>query len=326
MTPVIYRMFDTNRRFGVELEVGNEINKARIKRAMLRKSYLPVICSSLYTTTKDNHNYWHLKDDSTCGKLGWNGPRGFEIASFVASGWQDLLNIEQVVRSVQNIGVKVNKNCGLHVHVDVSDFSKMDVSRLLAQWLKIELRMLHAVPRRRASCDGYSKPIMYSTSFYIDRDKHYGSREFWDLFVPDEDPWAMDRSVTLNITNFLKSQKWPKTWSKSTVEFRWPEGTLNPTDVKNWLRLFVHFVEYSKNRPMPKDLCHADIDETLNILGLGHEDEAFVVLSEGLHETKTWFLERIIKHYDEYPYLERKKQTERAKEILNDMWNPLRKY
>jgi hypothetical protein len=318
-----YRSFDTTRKFGVELEVGYEISKARIKRAILRNSAYPVYCAG-WTTTKNN-NFWHLKDDSTCGKNGWDGKKGIEIASFVASGWQDLLNIEQCVRSVKNIGVKTNKNCGLHVHVDVGDFTTFGVAKLLARWLKIELRMLHAVPRRRASFDGFSKPIMYSTNFYMDRDRSYTPWEFWEMFTPDEgDPWAVDRSVTLNITNYLKSLKW-KSWNKPTVEFRWPEGTLCPRDVKNWIRLFVNFVEYSKTQDMPDDICHADLDETLNILGLGHDDD-FIVLSPGLHETKTWFLERIIKHYDEYPFLERKRQTERAKEILNDMWNPLKKY
>lgn len=320
---VNYKQFNTNRRFGVELEVGNEIRKAQIKRAILKHSDFPVVCSG-WATSKNNA-FWHIKNDATCGKDGWEGNRGFEIASYVASGWRQLLQIEQCVRSVQKLGVKTNKNCGLHVHVDVTDFSTFEMASLVAHWLKIELRMLHSVPRRRASFDGYSKPIMHSTCFYIERNRSYSPGEFWEMFVPEDgEPYVVDRAVTLNIQNYLKLLKWPA-WLKGTVEFRWPEGTLNSVDVKNWIRLFVNFVENSKDRPMPEDICHSDLDETLDILGLGHPD-GLTVLSPGLHETKTWFLERIIKHYDEYPYLERKKQTDRAKEILNDMWVPLRKY
>ena len=322
---IIYRKFGTKRKFGVEIELGNEVPKRKIKRYITKVAYNPVKCSGW--TTSNNNQYWHLKDDATCGKDGWDGSRGFELASFVASGWIDLLEVERVVDAVQHSGAKVNKNCGVHVHVDVADFSKQDIAVLLANWLKIELRMLHAVPRRRAASEGFSKPLMHSTSFYLERDHRYSPDDLWALFMPsDGNPYALDRAVTLNFTNYLKSLAWGRHWDRKTVEFRWPEGTTSGVDVKNWVRLFVNFVEYSKGHSMPADICHSDLDETLDILGLGHTDGDFTILSSGLHDTKTWFLERIIKHYDEYPYLERKRQTERAKEILNEMWMPVRKY
>jgi hypothetical protein len=94
-------------------------------------------------------------------------------------------------------------------------------------------------------------------------------------------------------------------------------------DVKNWVRLFLNFVEVCKEREMPKNLLSVGLEETLDILGLGHSDKEFYILSPGLHETKTWFLERIITHSKDYAA---EFASADAKKLLNLMWEPARNY
>ena len=80
---------------------------------------------------------------------------------------------------------------------------------------------------------------------------------------------------------------------RQTIELRMPEGTLNGNEVKNWVRLFLLFVETCKDAQMPSNLKPVDsIEELLYILGMAHP-EKFYLLSKGLHETKTWLLKRV---------------------------------
>ena len=44
---------------------------------------------------------------------------------------------------------KINRNCGLHVHVNVEDFTLKDMAILLAYWMKIENTLSFAIPSWR---------------------------------------------------------------------------------------------------------------------------------------------------------------------------------
>jgi hypothetical protein len=74
-----------------------------------------------------------------------------------------------------------------------------------------------------------------------------------------------------------------------------PECLLDETHVKNWIRLIVNFVDFSKNNPkMPDDFesCYS-IEEFLVNLGLSGEKDLFIV-DHDLFMTKIWLLKKII--------------------------------
>lgn len=323
---VEYRSFSTTRKFGVEVEMGNEVSKRKILYAIKRNSFFKVKTARYEPSI--NNDYWHIKDDSSCGALGWEGKPGVEVASPVGEGYIDLTHICNVFSSLSEIGCKVNKNCGIHVHVDVSDFSYEEVVAVMAYWIKIEHRFSHALPFNRINNE-YTCYMQDNTKnenlVNFERRRLYSPGDLWDQFCPDMSKiWEyVERNTNLNIINYALALG--EGYEKRTLEFRWPESSLSRRNIVNWIRLFVNFVENAGSLPMPKDLKPVGIDEMLNILGLGHNDK-FLLLSPGLKETKTWFLERMIKYYHQYPYLERKRQTERACYILNRMWQPVKKY
>lgn len=81
---------------------------------------------------------------------------------------------------------------------------------------------------------------------------------------------------------------------------------------------------------MPVNLYPVNLEEALEIFGLGHLTGQFVLLSNGLFETKTWFLERILEQtscedsHFHTPFA--KTVVSDAKNILNKMWTPSRQY
>lgn len=294
----VFRKFNFPRRFGVELEVGHEIKKPTIRRQILSVSNKDVHTSRYNLST--NNDYWHVKDDATCGVKGHSGPKGVEIASFIASGLKDLNHICDVADHLLKYGVKVNNNCGLHIHVDVSDISEDQMSRILASWVRVEPFLALTVPFMRV-ISPYAEP--YFLMFYrLDIDplnKIVSPQEVYRALKPQDLSYYenFDRRRTLNLVNYCRAIKEGHN-TRKTIEFRWPEGTLCAEDIKNWVRLFVNFVEHAKDIKYVIRKGHPTLNEVMYLLGLGHTKEKFAILSDGLLTTKAWLLNRLIKNPD----------------------------
>jgi len=120
MRNICYREFNSNRPFGVELEVSPDIYPKAIGDILETYSHRPVKISTWKQTL--NNRYWHVKTDSTCGYLGNGLDFGYEIASYKASGYVDICHIAGIAERLSEHGISVNDNCGFHIHMDLSDF------------------------------------------------------------------------------------------------------------------------------------------------------------------------------------------------------------
>lgn len=298
---VTYRCFSSKRKFGIEIEVEKNKTQEEISDAIGTVAKRPIQISGGQWAQSTHNTYWHVKYDSTCGPKGKGKDNGgWEVASFVASGYKDLLEIEHVANSLKVLGCNVNDNCGLHIHVDVSDFSKEQISVLTAYWLKVEAWFSQAVPSIRTE-NKYCKLITKSKAKNLSFDTHYASTTLWDIIKPTN--FAIhendQKKMSLNMVGIAQRFHYEDQGEtcppgvRQTVEFRMPEGTLDGKEVKNWVRLFVLFVETCKISKMPPNIAPAtSIEEVMKCLGFSDPDK-FYLLSKGLHETKTWLLKRI---------------------------------
>lgn len=324
-------MFQSTRRFGVEIEVGSEIKKNDVKDAIALSTNQQVYVSRY--ALSNNNKYWHIKDDATCGIKGRKGPKGVEIASFVGSGLADIQQISEVAIVLQKAGCKVNDNCGFHVHVEVCDLSLKQVATLMSIWIKIEKILSMALPTRRINnqhCKFICNPFDKEKAV-LDHYKSYTLDEIWASVSPknlsyyDND----DRRYNLNLVNLVRSIR-DNSNNRRTLELRWPEGTLNPVDIRCWVKLFIMFVDTCKDRIAPENLASYELEQVLECFGLKHDKDCFFIYSDAIHELKTWFLERILQYYlekdDSVIEMDYGKTVKTAKAILNLMWNPERKY
>lgn len=319
MIPIHYKKL-TSRKFGVELEMGEELTRNEVL-SLLKPVTERKIKSTGYQQT-ETVDSWHIKTDSTCGSRGHHGPKGIEVASFVGSGEKDLQHIADVAEHLHNHGCRTNNNCGLHVHVDASDLSEIHVGRIMAHWIKLEGLIGSALPWRRLF-SGYCQSVhdRVRPSWLC---KKWGPTELYHNLAPDDlrPTDNKDRWYSLNLVNYERACAF-KIKDRKTLEFRWPEGTLSGPDVKGWTRLFISFVDSCKDRAMPGDLYSCSAEEGLRYLGLGHPQNFFYLFSDGLHETRTWFLERILKYNC---LLNLHDYAGEAKSILNRIWSPVRIY
>lgn len=292
-----YEKFTSKRCFGIEMEVGNEVSLTTIATIIKNNSTFP-LRSNLYKNSINN-NYWDLKLDGSCGKnfddYGMN-EGGYEITSFKASGVKQLQHICKVAKHVKKSGVKPNINCGLHIHVDVSDFDEHDMGRLIIAWRCIESIILQAVPFRRR-LNKYCMPFSLSKPDPKMEELDYSG--IWNYYKPSHinNHSNLDRRKAMNLVNYCRS-KVVKSFKRSTVEFRFPEGTLIESNIKNWTRLLVNFVSRIKDQKVCINKIEKyNLEKVLHVLGLGEiGSQNFCILSKGLRETKIWFLQRILRY------------------------------
>ena len=294
----VYKTFNTHRTFGVELEVSNTVSQDDLRKIVAKRNHRDVLVTS-WAESITNH-YWHVKTDSTCGPLGkYADAGGFEVTSFVASGYKDLMEIVKIANRLAKNGVVVNDNCGLHIHVGVSDFTVQEVGVLLGYWLKIEEWMRQMVPDRRKN-NKYCKFLAVARGRKYEKDRTYSPKVFYELIKPTNlSPHDnAQRRVALNLVNYTAwnlYKKYSYTGEyRPTLEFRFPEGTLNGKDIKNWVCLFLLFVENMMHKTMPENLSPSDsLDYFLSVCGLQCEQD-LLILSPCLFNLKVWILRRII--------------------------------
>jgi hypothetical protein len=293
-----YKQFQDSRCFGIELEADPCLPLDSVSEIIRAVSIRPV----WETGWKQSHSneYWHVKTDSTCGN---HLRHGIEVASFKASGNADIEHISTVALMLSVFGVQPNCRCGLHVHVDISDFNEIDAGILLARWLKIEEMMGSFIPfHRRYSC--HCRPLRKRAKYSY----HccYSPIEIWAMFRPTVFSihnnqqkkvmcnmvnyatcmWYESRDINKNIPFCHKSRK--------TVEFRFPEGSFHPEDVANWIRLLVMFVGESKKSQMPKTLKPVSrIEDFLEYFNL-FQKGSFYILDKYLFELKKWLYKRLV--------------------------------
>ena len=296
-----YRKFESLRRFGVEFEMSNNLTRKCIAEAIKSNSHRQVRISRYSLSSKND--YWHVKSDSSCGPRGIDGPSGTEVATYICSGPDDLKHISKTMGTVRRKGACVNEHCGLHVHVEVSDFTEEDIGRMLLFWVAIEPILNCAMPYRRKN-NKYCKTLtsVHDGVFLEWMYRLHGSESIARIFKPCNDLF-MDNAAkrrTVNVVNFYKVLD-RDDQPRKTVEFRWPEGTLRPSDVKSWVVMFVSFVDSVKSRlGCPLDfMCKnggPDVRDALEILGLGTggAEGGFSILDRDLLHARKWLLRRII--------------------------------
>lgn len=278
------------RRFGLEFETDERFTRRKVKSIVKKNSKIPCVISDYITT--DIHS-WNVKMDSTCGSKGKDGPKGVEIVSYVGSTQEDLCHMADMAGILKSSGCQVNKNCGYHIHVEVNDYSIYQIGILLSYWIKIEPFLSNAFPSFRNNnkyCVLINNKIVKINdhkidmkSFALKKDFKLSCVDVWNLLKPRNlnTHYNTDRRYTINLVNY--SRNLHKVSNRNTLEFRWPEGTLDRDDVLNWCLFFLSFIEKCKDIEMPKDIKPFDECSALEFLKLNDS-------------TEKWLKKRILKY------------------------------
>lgn len=120
------RLAEHGRRFGIELEVNTDIESAAIVHR-LQDAGIPARAPGYSHEVLDGE--WKVVPDSSVA--------GWEVVSPPLL-WQDRDQIRTVCRVLSSLGCVPGRQCGLHVHHEVAEFSADDMKRLVRTWYRAQ--------------------------------------------------------------------------------------------------------------------------------------------------------------------------------------------
>lgn len=237
------------RQFGLELEFKGDAYAAnsRMNAAGVRSN-----CENYNHQVR---NYWKFVYDAS---VAYDLSVGGEAVSPILRGEDGIQEARKAADAISNDGngCKVDRQCGLHAHFDVSDFNLGQFKNLAKLWLKFEDVMEQTVSKSRRGSSTYCKSNMNAfrtpSEYHEFRDASDERKAELDVAACERAYVKIDacnsieeianlfgdRYVKLNFQAFFRHR---------TVEFRLHQGTLNAEKIENWLRLCNYFIMSAKN-------------------------------------------------------------------------------
>jgi hypothetical protein len=189
-----------NRNFGIELEFSQNTNREFLYWNLSRICPNDTILITEWQKNIDNKE-WICKTDSSCG---------YEIASPVFKGIQDLIKLKNVINFLKQNGAQTSRKCAIHVHVECKDFNAYNLARIMAYWIKYEGIIFNMFPKYRRECL-YCMPLNNNLRNSCLKSKKHTPRQLISLN-------SQKRNHSLNMKDYKK---------RGTIEFRLLEGVLN---------------------------------------------------------------------------------------------------
>lgn len=244
-----------NRKFGVELEMNDvTVDHAALSSGDLRRAVEGGLVAAGVSPNRlnraaagyyhSNGLTWDVKTDASCG---YNGRNGWEIASPAMMLDEDgeCAELREVCERVRALRPRVDRSCGLHVHVEVRDFDWQDLRNLIILFARYEPFLFELCPPSRRT-NTFCPPMRKAD--WAATDSHYWTRVDSALRETREERFqsavtAIGRYVSLNLSPFWRSRR---------IEFRLGAGTVQYEKIVRWTQLLLSMVQRAKNDRMPK--------------------------------------------------------------------------
>jgi hypothetical protein len=198
-----------------------------------------------------------------------------EVVSPVLT-YEDLPQLQEVVRAIRRAGAKVNAQCGIHIHIDAAPFDGRHLGNLAKLVYKQEPLILHAFgisPERLAR---YTRPVsdelIRSIEHHRPRTKDELNRLWYGRENNSPTHYDSTRYHGVNLHNV---------WYRGTIEFRWFEATLHAGRIKAYLQFCLGLAAKALNarsavsRQRTFDPASAKYDFRVFLLRLGLVGEEF---------------------------------------------------
>jgi len=202
--------------FGVEIECYNVIRQDLIENATANGLQ---IRSEGYNHA-DNRHYYKIVSDSSL-----QGENTNEVVSPILKGKKGLQSLETLCGSLSAIDARVNRSCGLHVHIGAERMSDEHYCRLVRNYQKIEKAIDSFMPTSRRANNSRWCHTLEGIDFSACTTKGAIARAM-----------NYDRYYKVNAEAYDRHR---------TIEFRQHSGTTDYEKISNWVLFLAKLVEYS---------------------------------------------------------------------------------
>jgi hypothetical protein len=248
-----------SRAFGVEIEFTG-LSAERATRAI----------ESAGVTCADR-SYTHNAHETRSWKIVWDGSldHGFEAVSPILRGQAGLAELETVTKALAMEGASVNRQCGLHVHIDARDLTPEQVRSVVVAYGENEDVFDAIMPQsRRGDAGRWCKSLQRA--------------------LP-----ALRRATTMTaLRSALNGDRYHKVNLEShpihgTIEFRHHSGSVNWRKILNWVRLLNALVQNAVTGERGLQVLDAAEIALSNMGGVGHYKAiAEEIVSSGMWATR----------------------------------------
>lgn len=226
--------FTFNHKFGIEIE-GFNITQRELVAELSQAG----IATSFEGYSHETRNNWKVVTD---GSL--RGSNTFELVSPILEGEPGLQKLKTATLITKGLEGKVNKTCGLHVHLDARDFDRKTWIRIFKNYAILESKIDKFMANsRRGNENRYCQSInttLMNQALNIAENK----QELQPTLQCLSDGLGNNRYTKVNIKSF---------WRHGSIEFRQHQGTMDYEKMKNWILFLARLVEFSKHEVLRND-------------------------------------------------------------------------
>lgn len=214
-------------RFGIELEC------VKRQRGTVARAIQSVVGGEVTHVggtydaweARDSRNrVWRVVSDASLSNVPAN--QRAEVVSPVLR-YEDITELQDVVRAVRKCGAQVNEKCGLHLHVGTEAFDGKALVNLAKTFYKYEPLIIAALGVSEQRLSHYTKPLNSGFIARLEKlrtkSKDEVNRAWYGHLNNHPTRYCSSRYQTLNMNSV---------WYRGTVEFRMFEATLHAGKVK----------------------------------------------------------------------------------------------
>ena len=193
---------------------------------------------------------WKLVTDCSVNRTNTGLSKGLELVSPILKGDDGLDELQVVMNTLNNIGAKVDRTCGLHVHHDIQDYDVEHLISLFNLYFNYEPAINKMMPKSRRN-QQYCKELDISMLKRIQKA---------NTIVTLADTVGT-RYYKLNVQSYIKY---------GTIEFRQHSGTVEFEKIEAWIISTHTMLNYCKHHKVALDrtVQHEDLEELLAMLNL----------------------------------------------------------
>lgn len=216
-------------RFGIEIET---VGLTRDRLAQAIQGALGGTTAFDYRTasvTDAKGRTWRVVPDASLS----GGDRSGEIVSPILA-YEDLEDLQTMIRAVRAAGARSDASTGIHIHVDGSRFDAKSVTNLVKMVHKQERLLEHALGISDVRLGRYCRPIEAGFLTRLEAGRPRTLQQVSEAWYgrantrPDRYDGSRYHGLNLNSLFF-----------RGTIEFRYFNGTLHAGEVKGYVQLVL---------------------------------------------------------------------------------------
>jgi len=239
-----------DRTIGIEIEAYN-VDPTLLARTL--NMHVPTFFSNSHMTSSSTD--WVVKRDGSLHGL----LNAFELVSPpLKMNEQTHDTVAKVCEVLNSLGAKVNRQCGLHVHVYIGDMKLKKIKNIALRYTKFEDVIDYFMPKSRRSeyCNNFSHATNNAQYAVSTRNRSTGT----PVTMVNQTMQKIKSCRTINRLQYtMSNNRYCKvnfqSWDKyKTVEFRQHSGTTEFAKIWNWIKFVHRFVEVSNTTSSVKSI------------------------------------------------------------------------